>query len=52
MTARLERLRGDAFSVGGFGQSRFPEREETPWTHGGPPEEYVPTDQDAQEEWS
>ncbi|MBX6355885.1 MAG: hypothetical protein IRZ05_08510, partial [Micromonosporaceae bacterium] len=30
----------------------FPPREETPWTHGGPPVEYVPTDEDAQEEWS
>ncbi|SCG78090.1 hypothetical protein [Micromonospora inositola] len=29
----------------------FPRREETPWTHGGPPAEYVPTDEDAQEEW-
>jgi hypothetical protein len=32
--------------------ARFPDREETPWTHGGPPEEYVPTDEDAAEEWS
>jgi hypothetical protein len=31
---------------------RFPSREETPWTHGGPPPEYVPTDDDAQEPWS
>ena len=31
---------------------RFPSREETPWTHGGPPAEYVPTDDDAQEPWS
>jgi hypothetical protein len=30
----------------------FPSREETPWTHGGPPLEYVPTDDDAQEPWS
>lgn len=29
----------------------FPAREETPWTHGGPPAEYVP-DEDAAEEWS
>lgn len=30
----------------------FPEREDTPWTHGGPPVEYVPTDDDAREAWS
>ncbi|MBG0818850.1 hypothetical protein [Planomonospora sp. ID82291] len=29
----------------------LPDPEETPWTHGGPPEEYVPGDDDAQEEW-
>jgi hypothetical protein len=27
----------------------FPSRERTPWTHGGPPPEYVPTDEDAWE---
>ncbi|MDL4770630.1 hypothetical protein [Actinomadura xylanilytica] len=37
---------------GSYGAARFPEREDTPWTHGGPPEEYVPTDEDAEEEWS
>ena len=31
---------------------QFPEREETPWTHGGPPVDYVPTDDDAREDWS
>ena len=30
----------------------FPSREQTPWTHGGPPVEYVPIDEDAREEWS
>ncbi|GAA5077547.1 hypothetical protein HNP84_004056 [Thermocatellispora tengchongensis] len=30
----------------------LPEPEMTPWTHGGPPPEYVPTDEDAGEEWS
>ncbi len=30
----------------------FPPREQTPWTHGGPPVEYVPNDEDAHEEWS
>jgi len=36
---------------------KFPSREETPWTHGGPPPEpglndYMPTDDDAAEPWS
>ncbi|GLW06572.1 hypothetical protein Misp01_17020 [Microtetraspora sp. NBRC 13810] len=30
----------------------LPEPELTPWTHGGPPPEYVPRDEDASEEWS
>jgi hypothetical protein len=30
----------------------FPAPEDTPWTHGGPPLQYVPSDDDAQEEWS
>ena len=30
----------------------FPEPENTPWTHGGPPPQYVPTDEDASEAWS
>ena len=30
----------------------FPEPEETPWTHGGPPSAYVPADEDATEDWS
>nr|BFE78879.1 hypothetical protein GCM10020093_014800 [Planobispora longispora] len=29
----------------------LPDPEQTPWTHGGPPEEYAPSDDDAQEEW-
>lgn len=32
--------------------SSFPDREHTPWTHGGPPPEYVPADEDASEAWS
>jgi hypothetical protein len=31
---------------------KLPEREDTPWTHGGPPPEYVPDDEDAREDWS
>jgi len=30
----------------------FPDIQDTPWTHGGPPPEYVPADDDAQEDWS
>ena len=30
----------------------FPEPLDTPWTHGGPPPQYLPTDDDAQEAWS
>lgn len=30
----------------------FPEPEDTPWTHGGPPPQYVPSDEDAREDWS
>jgi hypothetical protein len=30
----------------------FPEPEDTPWTHGGPPPQYVPSDEDAREAWS
>ncbi|WP_018657040.1 hypothetical protein [Actinomadura flavalba] len=37
---------------GSFGPARFPEHEETPWTHGGPPAEYVPDARDAGEAWS
>jgi hypothetical protein len=31
---------------------RFPSRDETPWTHGGPPPEFVPADHEATEDWS
>jgi len=30
----------------------FPDRDDTPWTHGGPPPVYVPADEDVTEEWS
>jgi len=30
----------------------FPDREATPWTHGGPPPAYTPTHADVTEEWS
>lgn len=30
---------------------KFPAKEDTPWTHGGPPPEYVPDDEDAREDW-
>jgi hypothetical protein len=31
---------------------QWPVREEIPWTHGGPPPEYVPVAEDAAEDWS
>ncbi|NUW32857.1 hypothetical protein HTZ77_15645 [Nonomuraea sp. SMC257] len=34
------------------GSPALPEAEATPWTHGGPPREYAPSDEDALEEWS
>ncbi|MGA5759898.1 hypothetical protein [Nonomuraea bangladeshensis] len=34
------------------GSPGLPDAEATPWTHGGPPQQYVPDDEDAQEEWS
>ncbi|WP_113699730.1 hypothetical protein [Nonomuraea lactucae] len=34
------------------GSAALPEAEATPWTHGGPPREYEPGDEDAREEWS
>ncbi len=38
----------DSYQVRGS----FPEREDTPWTHGGPPPAYVPTREDVAEAWS
>ncbi len=38
----------DSYQVSGA----FPERESTPWTHGGPPPVYVPVPDDAVEAWS
>ena len=38
----------DAYQVRGA----FPEREDTPWTHGGPPPVYVPVGEDVTEAWS
>lgn len=35
----------------GFSPSSLPEEEATPWTHGGPPQPYTPTDDDADEAW-
>jgi hypothetical protein len=43
------------YATFGLGYQRppdFPPREETPWTHGGPPAPYVPADEDSQEAWS
>ncbi|MEU5883367.1 hypothetical protein [Spirillospora sp. NPDC047279] len=47
-----ERVCFTSLGVGSWGAAKFPEAEDTPWTHGGPPAEYVPTDDDAAEDWS
>ncbi|MGH3188128.1 MAG: hypothetical protein ACRDPY_42615 [Streptosporangiaceae bacterium] len=41
-----------AFSDGYQPPPAFPDPEDTPWTHGGPPPPYVPADEDAREDWS
>jgi len=41
-----------AFGTGFTTPSRFPPREQTPWTHGGPPPEYMSFDDEAGEAWS
>lgn len=40
------------FGLGYRRPPEFPATEDTPWTHGGPPAEYVPAEEDAQEAWS
>jgi hypothetical protein len=40
------------FSDGFQRLPEFPEPEDTPWTHGGPPPPYVPSEDDAREAWS
>jgi len=40
------------FSDGYQRPPAFPELADTPWTHGGPPPAYVPSDEDAREVWS
>jgi len=35
----------------GIRSPELPPTEQTPWTHGGPPRPYVPTDDDAREAW-
>lgn len=47
-----ERLSYTTLSDGYQPRGSFPEREDTPWTHGGPPPVYVPVAQDVTEEWS
>jgi hypothetical protein len=48
---------GERICFASFGDSfqsppQFPAPEDTPWTHGGPPAPYVPSDDDAREAWS
>ncbi len=40
------------FSDGYQPPPAFPDPQDTPWTHGGPPPEYVANNEDAQEAWS
>ncbi|GIJ51761.1 hypothetical protein Val02_86470 [Virgisporangium aliadipatigenens] len=47
-----ERLTYSALDAAFRQPDRFPANEETPWTHGGPPQQYVPTNDDAVEDWS
>ena len=47
-----ERLCYTTLTDGYQPSAAFPPAEETPWTHGGPPEPYVPADEDISEEWS
>jgi hypothetical protein len=47
-----ERVCYATFNDGFQRPPEFPPPEETPWTHGGPPLPFIPTDEDATEEWS
>lgn len=47
-----ERICYATFGIGYQRPPDFPAREDTPWTHGGPPAEYVPDEGDVQEAWS
>ena len=47
-----ERISYAAFSPAYRPPPAFPDPEETPWTHGGPPPPYVPASDDATEDWS
>jgi hypothetical protein len=47
-----ERVCYAAFSDSYQPPPTFPDLEDTPWTHGGPPPLYVPSDEDARETWS
>ena len=47
-----ERVCYATFSIGFQRMPEFPAPEDTPWTHGGPPPQYVPSDDDAREAWS
>ncbi len=47
-----ERLSYTSLSDGYQVRGSFPVREDTPWTHGGPPPVYVPVGEDVTEAWS
>ncbi|GAA5179754.1 hypothetical protein GCM10023322_10520 [Rugosimonospora acidiphila] len=47
-----ERVRYSSIVDGYQPTAVFPDRQDTPWTHGGPPAQYEPSDSDAREAWS
>jgi hypothetical protein len=47
-----DRVTYSRLQISHMSPGQFPDRESTPWTHGGPPQLYAPTVSDAVEDWS
>jgi hypothetical protein len=47
-----ERVTYSRLQVSYMSAGQFPDRDNTPWTHGGPPQQYSPATADAGEDWS
>ncbi len=47
-----ETLSFSTLTMGAGRSAPFPHADDTPWTHGGPPRPYAPTDADAAEAWA
>ncbi len=47
-----ERVTYSRLQVSYMSPGQFPARDQTPWTHGGPPQPYAPATSDAAEDWS